>query len=410
MKSFRKIAVLVGDGMGDDPVAELAGRTPLQVASLPWMRRVAGLGHRRLIQTVPDGLAPGSDVANMGLLGYDARANYTGRAAIEAAGAGLSLAPGDVAYRTNLVTVGADGTMVDYSAGDMPTAAGRALVASLAEAAVALNPAFHFHGGVSYRHLLIWQGGPTELVFNPPHEISGRNTADYLPSGPRAEEFLALMDLSRKVFKDHPVNLARRAAGLREATQIWPWGAGAAMSLQPYAERYGRKGAIITAVDLVRGLANLCGLKTPRVEGATGWIDTDYAGKAAAAIETLKTDDFAYVHVEAPDECGHKGLPQEKIRAMETIDSVIVGPVWQALEAAGEPYRLVMCTDHRTPVARRGHTADPVPFAWVDGPVGLASLEEAPQADFDESIPAEPTPEGRLPLACELMDSLLRKE
>ncbi|MBQ9345066.1 MAG: cofactor-independent phosphoglycerate mutase [Kiritimatiellae bacterium] len=405
-KTMRKVAVLVGDGMGDDPVPALGGRTPLQVADIPWMRRVAGAGHSLLIKTVPDGLAPGSDVANMGLLGYDARTNYTGRAAIEAAGQGLSLEPGDVAYRTNLVTIGADGTMEDYSAGDMPTEDGRALIASLGEAASAANPAIRFHGGVSYRHLLVWHDGPGQLVFNPPHEISGRPVADYLPTGPRAEEFLALMELSRQVFADHPVNRARRAKGLRPATQIWPWGAGAAMALQPYAGRYGRHGAIITAVDLVRGLANLAGLEPVAVPGATGWIDTNYAGKGEAAIKAFAEGaDFVYVHVEAPDECGHKGLPEEKVKAIETIDRLIIGPVWQALEQAGEPYRLVMATDHRTPVARRGHTADPVPFAWVDGPLGLAKLAEAAQSRFDETIPPASSP---LPLACELMDGFLR--
>ena len=395
--------------MGDDPVPALAGRTPLQLAAMPAIRRVAALGNVRLVQTVPDGMAPGSDVANMGLLGYNAKENYTGRAAIEAAGARIPLAPDDVAYRTNLVTV-RDGVMEDYSAGDISTEEGCRLIRDLDAAAA--REGLRFNPGVSYRHLLIWNGGPLGLALPPPPPNPPppppptRPVAPYPPSGPRAEEMLALMDLSKRVFDGHPVNAARIAAGKRPATQIWPWGFGKAMRLQPYRERYGLSGAVITAVDLVRGLAELCGLEVVRVPGATGWIDTDYAGKGAAAIDALSRSDFVYVHVEAPDECGHKGMPQEKIGAIDAISAQIVDPVWRALERAGQPYRLVVCTDHRTPVMRRGHTADPVPFAWLDGPVGLDAIDVAPaDAAFDESV--APPPEG-LPLVCNLMDSLLR--
>lgn len=399
----RKVAVLVGDGMGDDPGALADGRTPLQAARIPWMRKAAALGNVRLVQTVPGGMAPGSDVANMGLLGYDARENYTGRAAIEAAGAGVALQPGEVAYRTNLVTV-EGGRMIDYSAGDISTEEGRELIAALGVACRVEG--LRFHGGVSYRHLAVWKGGPDALDYMPPHEIANREVAGYLPKGARAEEWLAVMELSREVFAGHPVNEARRAAGKRAATQIWPWGAGRAMSMERYGERYGLKGGIISAVDLIRGLGTLCGLEVIRVPGATGWIDTDYAGKAAAAIDCLGRSDFAYVHVEAPDECGHKGMPEAKVAAMEAIDREIVGPVWRALEAAGEPYRLLVCTDHRTPVAKRGHTGDPVPFAWVDGPVGAAALEGDAAAEFDEFLPRPA--DGELPLVCRLVDGLLK--
>ena len=392
--------MLVGDGMGDEPVAALHGRTPLQAADLASIRRVAALGTAQLVRTVPDGLAPGSDVANMGLLGYNALDNYTGRAAIEAAGARLPLDPADVAYRTNLVTL-ADGKMLDYSAGDISSEEAHALIAAL-NAAVS-RVGLRFHGGVSYRHLLIWRDGPLELAVTPPHEISGKPVADHLPRGPRHEEVRALMELSRHVFAEHPVNLARIAKGQRPATQIWLWGHGKAMALQPYSERYGLRGGVISAVDLVRGLAVLCGLEVIRVPGATGWIDTDYAGKARAAIGCLRRSDFVYVHVEAPDECGHKGMAEEKVRAIEQFDRQIVAPVWAALEAVGEPYRLIVCTDHRTPIVRRGHTADPVPFAWVDGPVGAADSPGAASA-FDEFLPAEGTP----PLVCEVISSLLQ--
>ncbi len=401
MSAKRKMAVLVGDGMGDEPVAALGGKTPLQAADIPAIRRAAALGRVQLVRTVPEGLSPGSDVANMGLLGYNAKENYTGRAAIEAAGARIPLQPSDVAYRANLVTV-ADGRMLDYSAGDITNEEAHPLIAALNAAAG--REGLRFHGGVSYRHLLVWRNGPLELVLTPPHEISGKPVADFLPKGPRAEEILALMDLSRQVFAEHPVNRARAARGVRPATQIWPWGFGKAMSLQSYPERYGLRGGVITAVDLVRGLAELCGLEVIRVPGATGWIDTDYAGKAQAAIDCLRRADFVYVHVEAPDECGHKGLAEEKVRAIGNFDRLVVAPVWAALEAEGKPYRLVVCTDHRTPVAKRGHTSDPVPFAWVDGPVGAAAEKDA-SAAFDEFLPSA----GQPPLVCDLMSSLLRQ-
>lgn len=402
MSAKRKIAVLVGDGMGDEPVAALGGRTPLQVADIPSIRRVASLGHAQLVRTVPEGLSPGSDVANMGLLGYNARENYTGRAAIEAAGARIPLDPSDVAYRTNLVTI-ADGKMLDYSAGDISSDEAHELIGAL-NAAVS-RAGLKFHGGVSYRHLLIWRHGPTGLAVMPPHEISGKPVAGHLPTGPRQEEARALMDLSRHVFANHPVNLQRVARGLRPATQIWLWGYGKAMALQPYPERYGLRGGVISAVDLVRGLAELCGLEVIRVPGATGWIDTNYEGKAQAAIDCLRRSDFVYVHVEAPDECGHKGMAEEKVRAIENFDRRIVAPVWSALETDGQPYRLIVCTDHRTPVARRGHTSDPVPFAWVDGPLGAAAKKDAAAA-FDESIPSA----GEPALVCDLITQLLRSE
>lgn len=402
MSARRKIAVLVGDGMGDEPVAALGGKTPLQVAAIPNIRRAAALGQVRLVHTVPAGLSPGSDVANMGLLGYNAKENYTGRAAIEAAGARIPLQPADVAYRTNLVTV-QDGQMLDYSAGDISSPEAHDLIAALN--AKAARDGLRFHGGVNYRHLLIWRDGPLQLEVTPPHEISGKPIAGYLPKGPRHEEARALMELSRQVFADHPVNRARSAKGKRPATQIWLWGYGKAMMLQKYPERYGLRGGVISAVDLVRGLAELCGLEVIRVPGATGWIDTNYEGKAQAAIDCLKRSDFVYVHVEAPDECGHKGLAEEKVRAIENYDRRIVAPVWAALEATGQPYRLIVCTDHRTPVSKRGHTSDPVPFAWVDGPMKTSGNPGAAAA-FDEFLPSA----GQPPLVCDLMSALLRPE
>lgn len=391
--------MLCGDGMGDEAAGVLGGKTPLQAAAIPEIRAIAGLGKRLLIRTVPEGLAPGSDVANLGLLGYDARTNYTGRAAIEAAGSGVELAADEVAYRTNLVTI-EDGRMLDYSCGEIPTEEGVALIRALDGAAG--RDGVKFHDGVSYRHLLTLRGGPTGLTLWPPHEITNQVIADYLPQGAGAEVLLALMELSRAVFKNHPVNVARAASGKRMATQIWPWGCGKAMRLESYASRFGRKGSVLTAVNLVRGLAHLAGLRVVEVEGATGWVDTNYEGKAAACVACVEAgDDFVYVHVEAPDECGHKMNPPLKQKAIEDFNARVVRPVWRALEAAGRAYRLVICTDHRTPCTRGGHTSDPVPFAWLDGPIGGTPLDC--QAAFDEFIAGEKP----LPLACELMPTLL---
>jgi 2,3-bisphosphoglycerate-independent phosphoglycerate mutase len=374
-----KFVVLIGDGMGDYPVAELGGSTILQAAAMPNTRAIAAAGIVRLVNTAPSGMYPGSDVANMGLLGYNAAENYTGRAPIEAAGAGLPMQPADVAFRCNLVTV-EGGRMADYSAGHITTDEGRALVATLDRELG--RPGLRFHGGVSYRHLVLWKGGPANLKTEPPHEIPDRDIGPYLPHGERADEVRALMDASKPLFAAHPVNGRRVAAKLRPASQIWLWGQGRSMALPSYKSRFGLSGGVVTAVDLVRGIGVLAGLSAPRVEGATGFLDTNYAGKVAAALDILKQGDFAYVHVEAPDECGHIGDWKKKLQAVGDFDRNIVGPIWKALERSGEPYRLVVSTDHRTPVAVKSHTPEPVPLAVLQGPVGNVTAEAA----FDEFV------------------------
>ena len=375
-----KFAILVGDGMGDYPCPELGGQTPLQVARAPNMRRIAAAGECRMVQTVPvSGLPPGSDVANMSLLGYNAEENYTGRAAIEAAGANIPLGANDVAFRCNLVTI-EDGRMADYSAGHITSEEARPLIEAV-QAELGGN-GLRFHAGVQYRHLLVWSGGPLALEMQPPHDISGRPVADFLPRGERAAEVRALMERSQAILRDHPVNRARRAAGQRPATQIWLWGHGRAMQLPTYQQLYGLSGGVITAVDLVRGLGRLAGLEIIVVPGATGLIDTNYAGKVEAALDVLNRHDFVFVHVEAPDECGHAGNAQQKTRAIELFDERVVGPIWEELERRGQPYRMILCMDHRTPCATRGHTRDPVPMVRLDGPVGPVHRE----ALFDETI------------------------
>lgn len=374
------MAVLVGDGMGDYPVDELGGLTPLQKAEIPHIRRLAAAGTLRMVQTVPpSGLAPGSDVANLSLLGYNPEENYTGRAPIEAAGAGIPLGPTDVAFRCNLVTV-TDGRMDDYSAGHITTEEAHPLIAAV-DAELGRD-GLKFHGGVSYRHLLVWPDGPTDLTTHPPHDIAGRPVADHLPAGEQQDRVRALMEASKKILADHPVNAARVRAGKKPATQIWLWGQGRAMKLASYASLYGRRGGVISAVDLVRGLGRLIGLEPVSVPGATGFIDTNYDGKVQAALRVLERDNFVFVHIEAPDECGHMGDAKLKVQAIEAFDRKVVAPVWQALEERGRPYRLIVCTDHRTPVSVRGHTREPVPMVAVDGPVGAADAEKA----FDETV------------------------
>lgn len=374
-----KYVVLVGDGMGDYPVPAFGNKTILQAAHIPSMRRIAAAGRVTMVTTVPPELPPGSDVANLGLLGYDARENYTGRAPIEAAGAGIPLKPEDVAYRCNLVTI-TNGIMQDYSAGHISTEEAHRIVATLDEKLGKRGLAFH--GGVSYRHLLIWRDGPTDLVTQPPHEISDKPVDPHQPAGKRQDEVRRLMDESRKLLLHHPVNEERVRAGRNPATQIWLWGQGRALTLQPYGEKYGLSGIVVSAVDLVRGLGVLAGLEAPRIPGATGFLDTNFDGKVQAALSALERHDYAYVHVEAPDECGHLGDATKKKLAIELFDARVVEPIWKALEARGEPYRLIIAMDHRTPVSLKGHSREPVPIAVLDGPVGPATRE----APFDESV------------------------
>lgn len=367
--------------MGDYPVEALGGRTPLQAARIPTIRKIAAAGEVRLVRTVPDGMPPGSDVANLALLGYDAAQNYTGRAPIEAAGAEIPMSPSDVAFRCNLVTV-VDGVMDDYSAGHITTEEGRALIAALQEKLG--SEGFAFHPGVQYRHLLVWDGGPAMCECAPPHEITDKPVGEYLPAGDRQDEIRELMELSKEVFANHPVNQKRIAEGKKPATQIWLWGQGNAMQLESYTSLYGLGGGVVSAVDLLKGIAKLAGLEAPEVEGATGFLDTNYQGKVDAALEILEREDFVFIHIEAPDECGHMGDAQKKTQAIEEFDSRVVAPVFQWLEDAGEPYTLLLCTDHRTPVALKGHTSEPVPMAVMKGPVG----EQDAQAAFDEYVNA----------------------
>lgn len=361
-----KYAFLVGDGMADRPVPELGGKTPLEYAATPNMDRVAARGRLGRIQTVPAGLPPGSDVANMSLLGYDAAAHFQGRGPIEAASLGVALGPGDTAFRCNLVTL-KDGLMAEYSAGHIGTDESRPIVLDL-EAALG-SPKVRFHPGVSYRHLTVIADFPTGLDCTPPHDISGRPWEPHLPKGPGREIVLELMARARAVLAGHPVNRERAAAGKSAATDIWLWGQGRALTLATLKERYGLTGSVISAVDLVRGLGVLAGLRVRLVEGATGYLGTNYAGKVAAARAALAEEDFVYLHVEAPDEMGHEGRVDKKVQAIEEFDQFVVGEILAWAEKAGD-VRVIVATDHETPVAIKTHSDGPVPYA-VCGP-GIA--------------------------------------
>lgn len=382
-----KYVVIVGDGMGDYPVAELGNKTPLQAARMPNTRRLAAAGKVDSILTVPAPLSTGSDVANLGLLGYDPHVHYSGRAPIEAAGSGIVMAPDDVAFRCNLVTT--DGTtMLDYSAGHIETSDAHDLIATIDSRLS--RAGLRFFGGVSYRHILLWKNGPVQnLVTTAPHDITNQPLAAHIPRGPRADEVNALMEASKEILRDHPVNLKRRAAGKSEVSQIWLWGQGRGLTLESYAQKFGFTGIMVSAVDLLRGLGVLAGLDAPRIPGATGFLDTNYEGKVEAALEALRTKDFAYVHIEAPDECGHLGDHAKKTLGIEQFDERVVGPIWRALEGRALPYRIIIAMDHRTPCALRTHSREPVPVLLVDGPTGQLDHE----APFDESVIANATAE-----------------
>lgn len=381
-----KYVVLVGDGMGDYPVAELGNRTPLQAARMPNTRRLAAAGRIDALLTVPEPLSTGSDVANLGLMGYDPHVHYSGRAPIEAVGNGIPMAEDDVAFRCNVVTTG-DGRMIDYSAGHIETEDAHAFIATIDQRLG--GKGVRFYGGVSYRHILLWKKGPNDgLKTAAPHDITDQPLAPHLPQGARAEEVIAMMDASCDILRDHPVNRARRAAGRREVSQIWLWGQGHRLHLAPYREKFGLTGVVISAVDLVRGLGLLAGLDAPKIQGATGFLDTNYFGKVDAGLAALRKKDFAYIHIEAPDECGHLGDAKRKTLAIEQFDEQVVGPVWRELEARREPYRLIVAMDHRTPCAKKSHSREPVPVLRVDGPTGAVSREAA----FDEDAIADRPP------------------
>jgi len=357
-KNKLKFAVLVGDGMADFPIAELGGKTPLAFAATPNMDRVAAEGVCGMVATVPDGVPPGSDVANLSLMGYDPLRYYRGRAPIEAASMGVALGSEDTALRCNLVCL-KDGLMHDYSGGHFDDEESHAIIAALQER---LGGACRLYPGVDYRHLLVMTGiEPEKLDMTPPHDITGRPWKDHLPKGPGAERCIALMDSARGVLVGLDINKKRAAAGATPATDIWLWGQGRAVALPSMKERYGLSGSVVSAVDLVRGLGVLAGLRVRRVPGATGYLGTNYAGKVAAARDALADEDLVYLHVEAPDETSHEGSLEKKLQAIGGFDANVVGPFLDMRkELPG--LRILVAPDHATPVSTKTHAAGPVPF------------------------------------------------
>jgi len=362
-----KYIVILGDGMADEPLAELGGRTPLEYAETPNMDRIAREGRCGMLRTVPEGFEPGSDIANLSVLGYDPRVSYTGRGPLEAASMGIELGEGEMAYRCNLVTV-RDGLMVDFNAGHISSAEGAALLRDLD----AVLGGVRVYPGISYRNLLVLPEGRGSLT-TPPHDIVGRPIQEYLPRGDDAAALLECMERSCEVFADHPVNRRRVLEGKIPATGIWPWSGGKRPSLEPFREKYGLAGGVISAVDLLGGIARLAGMEVIRVPGATGFIDTDYKAKARYAVDALDRLDFVYMHVEAPDEAGHMGSVEEKVRAIERLDEAI-GIILERPETV-----VAVLPDHPTPIRCRTHTADPVPFAVLgkgkDGVKGFSERE-----------------------------------
>jgi len=363
MTNKHKYIILIGDGMGDYPIAELAGKTPLEAARTPAMDFLADKGRLYTLQTVPDGFAPGSDVANLSLLGYRPEAFYSGRSPLEAASMHVSLAEDETAYRCNLVTLDRNNDsevrMIDYSAGHISTEEAGQLLSALAEQ---LNgELFHFHAGISYRHLLVSNVLFDSLKSVPPHDFTGEDVSvhwqNYLQNG----HFAQLMRKACDVLDRHPVNQKRRSEGKNPANAIWLWGEGKSPEMPKMKELYGVSGALISAVDLLKGIAVYAGLEVIDVDGATGYLDTNYSGKAQAALAAVDRHDLVVVHVEAPDEAGHQGLLKEKIRAIEDFDRQIVQPIYDGL-CGRYDFTMAVTTDHFTPLSLKTHAAHPVPI------------------------------------------------
>lgn len=362
-----KYVVILGDGMADEPLEALGGKTPLEFADTPVMDELAGKGTMGMVQNVPAGMAPGSDVANLSVLGYDPAANYSGRSPLEALSVGVSMDEEDVIFRSNLVTLTEEEsyeekTILDHSSGEISTADADILMDTIRQHFNSQE--FRFYTGTSYRHIMVWKNGKV-VSLEPPHDHLGSKIGPWLP---KEQALRDMMEKSFSLLNTHPLNEERAANGKNKANSLWFWGAGTKPSLQNFQEKTGLKGAMISAVDLLKGIAVGSGMQVMQVEGATGSIDTNYEGKAQAAIDALLKDgcDFAYIHVEAPDEMGHQGLIQEKVKSIEYLDSRLIARVKNALEAAGEDFRMLVLPDHPTPIRIRTHTGDPVPYILYD--------------------------------------------
>jgi 2,3-bisphosphoglycerate-independent phosphoglycerate mutase len=365
-----KYLVMLCDGMADEPNEALGNSTPMEKANKPCMDSLAAKAEVGIVKTVAEGLKPGSDVANLSVLGYEPAVYYSGRSPLEAASIGIDLKDTDVTLRCNLVTLSDDEdyenkTILDYCADDISSEEAKILIEYIQEKLG--NDVFRFYPGVSYRHCLVWSNGnPHPGVLTPPHDITGKVITDYIPKGEAVDELYDLMKKSYDLLKDHPVNKARIARGKRPANSIWLWGEGTKPLLDNFSEKFGIKGSMISAVDLLKGIAICAGMNSVDVDGATGYLDTNFDGKCKAAIEEFKNGaDLVYVHVEAPDECGHRGEIENKVKAIEMIDEHILGPVVEFLKGYDD-FAVLVCPDHPTPLSIRTHTSTPVPYLIYD--------------------------------------------
>lgn len=361
-----KYLILVGDGMADYAVDELGGKTPLMAAHTPNMDSLAREGEIGLARTIPEGHPKGSEIANLSIFGYDPKRYYTGRGPLEAASIGVGLDPNDVAFRCNLVTlevIGGTVMMGDYSAGHISTEEGNEIIQDLDRELS--DSAFRFYPGVSYRHLLVWRGAGEKVLTTPPHDITDREIGSYLPTGEGAGELTRLMTEAQVLLKTHRINQRRLQTGKDEANSIWPWGQGKAPQMPTLTQRFGVEGSVISAVDLIKGIGLYAGLKVVTVPGATGYLDTDYQGKADYGLRALEHDDVVYIHVEAPDEASHNGDLEAKIEAIEAFDKKVVGTIGEGVQR-WKDYRIMLLPDHPTLLQLRTHAADPVPFVIYD--------------------------------------------
>lgn len=365
--SVMKYVIVLGDGMADEPIDALGGKTPLEAANTPTMDTLASMGELGMVQNVPSSMAPGSDVANLSVLGYDPGLYYTGRSPLEALSVGVQMAPDDIVFRCNLVTLTEEEpypekTIVDHSSSEISTADADILMDAIREHFN--SDEFQFYTGTSYRHIMIWKHGRVSHL-EPPHDHLERVIGPFLPQEQCLRRF---MEESFDILNNHPLNVQRAKEGKNKANSLWYWGAGTRPSLPNFTEKTGLKGAMISAVDLLKGIALGAGMQVSEVPGATGSIDTNWEGKAQAALRALLEEgcDFAYVHVEAPDEMAHQGLLREKIQSIEYLDGRLVAPICRGLEEAGEEYRMLILPDHPNPLRYRTHTGDPVPYVLFD--------------------------------------------
>ena len=398
-----KYIVVLGDGMADEPLEALGGKTPLEYAQTPCMDSLASMGHMGLVQNVPSGMAPGSDVANLSVLGYDPKRSYSGRSPLEALSVGVKMEPDDVIFRTNIVTLTeeepyAEKIILDHSSGEIATKDADVLMDAIRSAFN--SETVQFYTGTSYRHIMVWKKGKL-VSLEPPHDHLGTQIGPWLPKEPMLRE---MMEESFPILNAHPMNLARAEGGKHKANSLWFWGAGTKPSLQNFEEKTGLKGAMISAVDLLKGIAVGAGMKVYQVPGATGSLDTNYEGKAQAAVKALLEDgcDFVYIHVEAPDEMGHQGLIHEKVQSIEYLDQRLIALVKKAMDDSGEDYRMLILPDHPTPIRVRTHTGSPVPFLLYD-----STHPEKKKAKYSEAEAA--ATEDFEPDGYQLIDRLIQK-